>query len=469
MTGVKLARVWSPQPGPQTAAIQARFIDIMLYGGAKYGGKTDFLLGDFLQDVPIYKHHWHGILVRRSMPELAEVVQRSHELFYKTGAIWQEHKKTWRFREGSTLMFRAIEKDQDISKYQGWSKGWIGLDEVGNWVTDQILRRFAIPNRRWGRAKIPHKRIRMTANPHGVGHSWLKKMFIDHNPLGFKPFVDETSNLSCIFIPARIEQNLLGIERDPDYARALQGLGSASLVKAWLEGDWSVISGAYFDNWYTDRHVMKPRELPEHWTRFCSFDWGFSAPFSVGWYAISDGTVPGIAEGAYIKYREWYGADPDGNGLRLTDAEMARGIRAREKDGERIDYRVADPSIFAGSVPTAETMSNEGVTFRPADNKRVPGWQKMRGLLDEAKLIFFDTCVDSIRIIPLIQHDERRPEDLDTRQEDHCVDECRYAITSRGSVTEPPAEKKPIKTLRDYTLDELWELSESIQNNEDRI
>jgi hypothetical protein len=276
------------------------------------------------------------------------------------------------------------------------------------------------------------------------------------------PFDGSSQTLRRQFIPARLSDNPSLLASDPDYVARLRQSGSDDLVRAWLEGDWSIVDGAFFDKW-SRRNVVRPFRIPDHWTRIRSFDWGYAAPFSVGWwavvsdtYATAEGTV--LPRGALVRYREWYGRGPTGEGLRLEAEAVARGVLDREAS-ETIALSVADPSIFRedGGPSLAERMRRAGVRFRPADNTRVgkagalSGWDQMRArIAGDAvgpMLVVFDTCRDFIRTVPVLQHDPGRPEDLDTRGEDHAADEARYACLTRPIVGTQPA---PSAEPRDY-------------------
>jgi hypothetical protein len=283
--------------------------------------------------------------------------------------------------------------------------------------------------------------LRLTGNPGGPGHQWVRARYIDPAPLGWQVLRD-ADGLERIYIPSRVGDNIyLG----PDYVQRLKASGSPELVRAWLEGDWSVVSGAFFPEFSMERHVIAPRELPAHWARFRSFDWGSARPFSVGWWAVSDGSINSIARGALVRYREWYGMQPNqpNVGLRMTAEAIAAGILTREAgDGHLVG--VADPAIFTedGGPSIAQRMAMAGVIWRAADNKRVSGrgamggWDQVRHRLagdgdGMPMLQMFSTCRDLIRTLPALQHDDARPEDVDTDAEDHAADECRYACMSR--------------------------------------
>lgn len=260
------------------------------------------------------------------------------------------------------------------------------------------------------------------------------------------------------------------------YVANLHMVGSAALVSAWLDGDWNSIEGAFFDCWSQDM-VIKPFPIPQHWTKFRSFDWGYAKPFSVGWWAVatedtecSTGIIP---KGALVRYREWYGKSGANIGLRMDAEAVGKGIQDRTL--EKIDYSVADPAIFAqdGGPSIFERML-PFVTFRRADNTRVGnkgfmgGWDQMRSRMrgDERPMIYcFDTCTDSIRTIPLLQHDPVRAEDLDTSSEDHAADEWRYGCMSRPWVRD--AAKPPTKIeTRMPTFMELLEQAKKSRNDD---
>lgn len=445
--------LWQPQPGPQTDAIVARWIAELLYGGAAGGGKSDFLLADYLQDVPTYEQAWRGVLFRRTYPELEELIARSKEMYPQTGAQWNDQKKVWSWSNGANLKMRYAERKDDALRYQGHQYTWVGFDELTQWPTMFIYR--YLRSRLRSAHDVPTKRIRAAANPGGPGHLDVKRYFVDPAPMGYVPLLDMETGIERMFIPARLKDNLVLSRNDPAYESRLRALGSATLVKALLEGDWSVIEGAFFDVWSDRRHVIRPFAIPEHWLKFRSADWGFASPFSIGWFAVvgddhtaqnNAGDEVKLPRGCLVRYREWYGRGSDEAGLRLTAEEVARGVVV--KDGaDKIGYGVLDPSAFKqdGGPSIAErffTATGGKCNFRAADNTRTPqrgamgGWDQMRarlkGDLDgHPMLVFFSTCVDSIRTIPVLQHDPDKPEDLDTDGEDHAADEVRYGCMSR--------------------------------------
>jgi hypothetical protein len=437
--------IWEAQE--RQAAFIACPVFEVFFGGARGGGKTDAVLGDFLEHADSYGEHAIGLMVRRQRTELIETIERSRTIYTPLGWTFHEQDKMWRAPNGARLRFAYLERDQDAAGYQGHSYTRMYVEEIGNFPSDKPILKLMATLR--SGAGVPVG-FRATGNPGGPGHQWVKARYIDHAPAGWKVFTDSRSGLERVFIPSRVGDNhYLG----EDYVARLRASGSQELVRAWLEGDWSVIEGAFFDCWSTEKHVIRPFAIPDHWLRFRSADWGSARPGSVGWWAVvgdtfecpsvSDGKQCILPRGALVRYREWYLASGPNVGLKLTAEEVAQGIRAREQPGEKIKYSVLDPSAFAvdGGPSLAERMGNLGVHFAKADNKRVPergamgGWDQMRARLKgdgERPMIYcFSTCTDSIRTIPALQHDPDKPEDLDTDGEDHAGDEWRYACMSR--------------------------------------
>lgn len=441
---------WEPQPGPQSSAITAAFVDELFFGGARGGGKSDFLLGDYLQDIG-KGGAWRGIMFRKTYNELEELQIRAREIFPPLGGKYKTQSSAefpfsncWYFPSGSTLKMRYLEHERDADGYQGHQYTWIGFDELTNHATPYGYNKLKACLRS---AHGLQGRIRASGNPGGKGHIWVKARFIDVAP-PYHPFTDDDTGLTRIFIPSKVSDNQY-LRDNKQYIALLKSSGSKELVKAWLDGNWDVVAGAYFDCWDKDRHVIKPFMIPDTWTRFRSFDWGSAKPFSVGWWAISDGSCA-IQKNAIIRYREWYGAKEPNVGLKLTAEQVGAGIVTREK-GDRIAYGVADPSCWKvdGGESVGERMAKEGARFKAADNSRINGWDQMRqrliGMDGEPMLYVFDTCIDSIRTIPMLQHDTNKPEDLDSDMEDHAADDWRYACMSRPFIRPVAQRKKPLE------------------------
>ncbi len=432
--------IWTPQPGPQTAFVTSDVFE-MVFGGARGGGKTDAALGDFSRHARRYHAAARGLLVRRARVALEPTIARAREIYGPDAAVWQEAKSRFLWPSGAVLYFRYLDRDADADLYQGHDYTRVYVEEMTQFHSPGPINKLKATLR--SASGVPC-RFRATCNPGGPGHTWVKARYIDPGP---RTIVME-NGLSRMFIPARLADNPMLARSDPLYVERLKQSGSAELVRAWLEGDWNIIDGAFFDKW-SSRNLVAPFEIPRLWTRIRAFDWGYAAPFSCGWWAVAsddhpvgDGRI--IPRGALVRYREWYGADArSGAGLRLEAEAVARGILEREI-GEIIGHAVADPSIFRedGGPSIGERMRRTGVRFRPADNTRLGGWDQMRARIagvDNTPMLFvFDTCRDFIRTVPVLQHDPQRPEDLDTAAEDHAADEARYACLCRPLIARPP-------------------------------
>lgn len=453
--------VWAPQPGPQHALVDCPFTEV-LFGGARGGGKTDGVLGKFAIKAMRYGKGFNAVFFRKEMPQADDLIERAKEIYLPLGAEWREQPRSFRFPEGGRVRFRPLENTSDAAKYQGQNLSDAAVEEAGNYEDPRpIDMLFGALRSKTG---VPIQLI-LTANPGGVGQQWIKHRYIDPAPRGLKPLVRVLPNGAehrYVYIPSRVQDNRILLQNDPSYINRLHLVGSPELVRAWLDGDWSVIAGAFFPEWNFDQHVVAPRSLPSYWLKFRSFDWGSARPFSVGWWAVSDGQLPEFPRGSLVRYREWYGATHDGEGrtipntgMRLTAEEVADGIIERERNdvtGPRTMGGVADPSIFAedGGPSIADRMAARRVFWRPADNTRVGqrgamgGWDQVRARLkgdgEKPALYVFSTCLDLIRTVPALQHDDGRPEDVDSDGEDHAADELRYACMSRPYVAPLPSE-----------------------------
>jgi hypothetical protein len=462
---------WAPQPGPQRSFVESEIFELC-YGGARGGGKTDAALGDFAFHACRYGAGARGLLVRRTRTALEPTIARAREIYRAFDGEWGEQKSCFRFVDGAVLYFRHLDRDADADLYQGHDYSRVYVEELTQFPSPLAVDKLKATLR--SAAGVPCG-FRATCNPGGPGHNWVKARYIDPGPwkvtdeVSVNPFTGERLTLKRMFIPARLTDNPRLLERDPLYVARLKQSGSQSLVKAWLEGDWNTIEGAFFDKW-SRRNIVEPFAIPAAWTRIRAFDWGYAAPFSVGWWAVVfDATACGhvtLPRGALVRYREWYGSGGRANeGLRLEAEAVATGILERER-GEpagRIERSVADPSIFRedGGPSIGERMRRSGVAFRRADNTRVgrdgalSGWDQMRARIagDEEgpMLAVFDTCRDFIRTVPVLQHDPMRPEDLDTTAEDHIADETRYACLSRPFI--PRRAPAPTRANDSWTRD----------------
>jgi len=427
---------WSPQP-KQFSALTCP-AEELLFGGAAGGGKSDFLLGDALQGAQSYGKDFHGVLFRRSFPELEQLLTRSYDIF--TGlAKFHTQAKTWKFNNGATLKLRYIEADKDVYLYQGHEFSWIGWDELGLYPTDVAYR--YLMSRLRSAAGVPCM-VRATANPGGVGNAWIKNRFID----GFQPntmHTDEETGNRIVFIPSKLEDNQILCKNDPAYSRRLDALPEAQR-RALKFGDWDVFTGQIFSEYRRERHLIAPFTLGPEWTKFCAMDWGYAKPYAIVWLAVNK-------DGRVVMYREMYGCTPEPNtGLRQDPGVVAK-MAWDNSMGEGVSTMIGDPACWStvdGSATIAQKFESVGWTMIKADNSRVNGLMKMHELMQtnaedkRPMLLVFNTCNAFIRTVPALVSDPKKPEDVDTTMEDHLYDALRYGVMSALAIN-PRLVKKP--------------------------
>lgn len=448
--------IYEAQPGPQTALIQCPIEDVF-FGGARGGGKTYGLLGDWISHADLYGRNARGIFFRRTLPELEEVQDQASRIFPALGAFYLVQKKTWYFRNGAQLKMRYLDQDKHADRYQGHQYTWMAFDELGNWPSPKPIDKLRACLRS-GAAPIP-KSFRCSGNPGGVGHNWIKARYIDASK-PYVPYYDEEAETWRVFIPSLLEDNPALMINDPDYWKRVKAstAGDEALEKAWRFGIWDIVAGGMFDDlWNRTKHVIKPFEIPKSWKIDRSFDWGSSAPFAVLWWAESDGTeAPNgkcYARGTKFLINEWYGWNGRPNeGCKLLAVEVVNGgvikgkrvpgIKEREADmGYKVQPGAADSSIFdaENGVQIADDMAKAGVRWLEADKSpgsRKIGWEALRRHLkasltwpmEESGIFIFDHCLQWIRTVPTLPRDQNKRDDVDTDAEDHIGDATRYRL-----------------------------------------
>lgn len=422
--------------------------------------------------MPRYGPAWRGVIFRRTYPELEEIIYRALEVYTATGAKWLDQKKTWAWPNGATLRLRYLEAERDATRYQGQQYTWIGWDELTQWATDYGYRYLI------GRLRSPHKvatkRVRAAANPGGAGHQWVKERFVAANSGGYQLMIDAETGMRRMFIPSRLTDNRRLTENDPAYSARLRGLGSAELVRAWLEGDWDIVAGAFFDEWRAARHVIDPWEPPRHWPRFLAMDWGSAKPYAIVACAVAQedtyiesrgGQVNRLARGGLVAYDELYGMQEGKPNVGVKQTAKALGRMMLERFGDLVEtgHNVGDPAMWKtdGGPSILEELwegTGQRLSLQPADNQRIPGWNQVRARLlgedGDPLLLVSRRCSHLIRTLPVLQHDKHNLEDVDSDMEDHAPDALRYACMSRPLVLPKRRRTGPAQGSYDWMIQE---------------
>ena len=411
--------VFKANEGPQTEFLAAGELDV-LYGGAAGGGKSYAMLVDPLRycHKPVHR----ALILRRSMPELRELIDKSRELYPKAfpGCKFREVEKLWNFPSGAKIEFGFLERDADVYRYQGQAYSWIGFDEITHLPTEFGWNYLASRLRTTDPEIVPY--LRCTANPGGVGAHWVKKRYVDPNEPN-KAF-EGSDGLTRKFIPARLDDNPY-LAEDGRYEQMLKALPAVQR-KQLLEGNWDITEGAAFAEFDPDFHVIPPFQIPVGWERVKGIDYGYASESACVWGAIdpSDRTL--------IIYRELYQKN-------LTGVDLAQLITQME---------IEDPFSVAGVLDTAawnrtgttgptvgETLVRAGHKLRRADKNRIQGKIQIHEYLKvqqsgRPRIQIFNTCPNLIRELQSIPLDRSNPEDVDTHAQDHAYDALRYLIMS---------------------------------------
>jgi hypothetical protein len=396
---------------------------------------------------PVYR----GLILRRTFPQLQEIIDRCWKLYPLLGGIFRATEKRWQFPSGSIIDLGHMQHEADKYNYQGKEYHRVAFDELTQFMETQYTYLFS-RTRTTDPEIIPQ--VLSTTNPGGIGHYWVKERFQPESR-ALKPYVDPRTGLSRIFVPATIEDNPTLFENDPVYLSRLEALPEIERMRLRF-GIWDAFEGQVFPELSQRVHGIADFEIPPEWERYCVLDWGYASPFCAHWYAVDYDDV------LYL-YREWYGCkkeeegvDEGANvGLKMQAWEVARGILERES-GEKIRMRIADPAIWhprpdsrrqeARGVTILEDFQRESVYFIKADNDRLHGKMQVHKRLKLDEEIDSETgevvsehpmfrasnaCKGFWRTLPALAEDSKNPEDVDTNQEDHAYDTLRYMCMAR--------------------------------------
>jgi phage terminase large subunit len=391
------------------------------YGGARGGGKSwaartkAVLLALKYPGIQI-------LLLRRTLKELRE----NHVLYLmaqlKGIAAYRDSAKEFLFPNGSRLTLGYCDSERDVIQYQGQAYDVIMMEEATHFTEFQY-QTLTESNRVSGLCGEPFSpRMYFTCNPGGVGHGWVKRLFIDRD------YQNGERSEDYVMIRARVFDNRFLMENDPEYIRNLENLPE-DRRRAMLDGDWDVFSGQYFTEFRRDTHVIKAFDIPKEWRRFITVDYGLDM-LACYWIAMDE------AGRAYV-YRELY--EPE---LRVTQAAE----RIRALTGEDIHIRYAPPDLWNRHADTgkstADIFRENGIMLVKAQNDRVQGWYNLKEWLapfdDEqgkkiAQLRIFENCGNLIRTLPMLRHDEKNVNDCakEPHELTHAPDAIRYFVAGR--------------------------------------
>lgn len=427
--------IWEPHPGPQTEFL-SRGEDEVLYGGARGGGKSEAALMGALRHVrhPDYR----AIFFRRSFPQIQDLIDRARQKYrlFAPAAEWKEGKHRFVFPSGAMISFSHMETELSGEDHRGKEYHYICFEELTYFSFKQYSDLLTC-SRSSVKELIP--KVASTTNPGGPGHIWVKDYFIDPSPPGTTIF-NKMTGLSRVFIPAKVWDNPTLIANDPRYILKLKALPERER-RMQLEGEWDIFEGQALTEWDNSIHRVPHRVPSQETVKFIAIDWGYTKPFSIGWYELDP-------YDRLYKYREWYGVQHDEEGrvrsnvgIQKDITDVAIGLVQRTK--EEISYIVADPAMWAKHGHTGGSIATTLVSKLPrgwsvlrGDNDRIQGKNQVHSRLriradGRPALEISENCRHTLRTVPGLPVSQTNVEDIDTKSEDHAYDELRYACMSQ--------------------------------------
>lgn len=435
---------------------QEKFIDSdafeTLFGGAAGGGKSYGQLVDALLYALKYSKS-KQIIFRSTFADLEKsLIRVSLNIYPLTIADYNSSKHTWKFNNGSIIDFGYIQYEKDVYQYQSAEYDVIRFDELTHFT--EFMYTYMISRCR-GANPYP-KRIKSSTNPGGVGHSWVKERFID---IG-EPNVIHTCKLETgeevtrIFIPSLVTDNKFMLEYDPDYIKRLDALPEKER-KALKYGDWDIYDGMFFPEFKRSIHVIEPFQIPNNWNRYIAMDYGLDM-FAVLFIAID-------TKGKAYVYNEIHKSN-------LIVSEAVQTLKSIMRQ-YKYKYIYAPPDLWNRNrdtgKSTAELFYEGGIDLVKASNNRIAGWlnvkewlrvKKVRHeqtgeLYEDSDLKIFSNCLNLIKYLPQLQHDEKDPNDVATEPHEptHITDALRYFCVSR---TAPTKEIKNIEKTFNFDFEQ---------------
>lgn len=353
-------------------------------------------------------------------------------------ATYNSQEKVFTFMNGSRIVCGYCAAETDALRYQGQSYDVICMEEATQFTEQQMIwiTSSSRPTINGFKARVYY-----TCNPGGVGHAWVKRLFIDRD------YRRSERPEDYVFIPAKVQDNYVLMQRDPDYIRILENMPD-EMRRAHLDGDWDLFVGQYFTEFRRETHVVTPFAIPDHWQRYRAFDYGLDM-LACYWAAFDE------LGNCYV-YNEF--CKPN-----LYIADAAQAILDHTADESKIVCTYAPRDMWATNRATgktqAEMFADSGVRLSAVSNGRVDGWLNMANWLHpvpdgtgdlKPRLFIFENCAELIKNIPLLQRDDKNPSDCSTEPHDitHSPDALRYLLDGRPAPAEiltPRDEDDPIE------------------------
>lgn len=461
--------MWVPNPGPQELAISQAYNDgvyEIFFGGSRGPGKTAAGQAWMLKD--IMHPQLRALVIRKNADDLSDWVDRSRTMYAPFQVSIAYRPPILSFPHGAMLRTGHLNDDAAYTKYQG--------HEYHRMLIEELTQ---IPNKKRYlqliascRSTVPELKpqIFITANPGGIGHAWVRDRFIDPDPsthdielrsldyedmegnikkFHYKYITEIETGLKRVYIPATIDDNPILKEADPNYVKQLDSLQSSDhdLWRAWRHGDWDIFVGQVFKEWAQQKggepwHVIPglgiTREEFDSAVKYVGFDWGYNDPASAHWILLLPENDKGVRR--FMVYKEMYQNElnPQEWGEKLAEAFKQSPVRYLVLPHDAYSHLGGNKTIVS---VFEEVFQRELGDARPGilranslnAGARMNRQHIMHQLLAEAPdgkpyVQILHTCHNLIKTLPNLPYDEKKPEEIDPRAEDHAYDSLTYGL-----------------------------------------